>query len=200
MSLEKILAKIKDDAQREADRIKGQAEAKASRIIDDAKKQAEDKKKELIDEAKESASQHKERKVSMAALDFRKEILEEKQKAIDLAFEKAREQLLSLSEQKYLELLEDLILDSAEVGDEELILSPEDQKKLYQGFIESLNVKLNAAGKKGNLTISEETRNISGGVILRRGKIEVNSSFESLLDASRDELEADVSKLLLSNF
>lgn len=198
MSLEKILAKIKEDAQREADRIKGQAEAKASEILEDAERQAEDRKKQLIDEAKENASQYKERQISMAALDFRKEILEEKQKAIDLAFEKAKEQLLSFNDQKYLELLEDLIIDSAEVGDEELILSPDDQKKLYQGFIESLNVKLNSAGKKGELTVSEETRNISGGVILRRGKVEINSSFESLLESSRDELEAEVSKLLLS--
>lgn len=199
MSLEKILAKIKDDAQREADRIKGQASAKSSQIIKDAKQQADVTKEQLIDEAKQRASRYKERQVSMASLDFRKAVLEEKQKAIDLAFEKAMEQLLSLKGQKYLELLEELILESVEVGDEELILSSEDQKKLYQGFIESLNVKLNAEGKKGELKISEETRDISGGVILRRGKIEINSSFESLLESSRDELEAEVSKLLLSD-
>jgi len=198
MSLDKILAKIKDDAQKETDRIRGQAEAKASQIIEDAKRQADATKAQLIDEAKERASRHKERQVSMAALDFRKQVLEEKQKAIDLAFEKAMERLLSLNEQKYLELLEKLILDSAEVGDEELILSPTDQKKLYQGFIESLNVKLNSSGKKGELQIADETRDISGGVILRRERIEINSSFESLIESSRDELEAEVSKLLLS--
>ena len=198
MSLDKILAKIKDDAQREADRIKGQASAKASRIIEDAKKQASSTKVQLIDEAKERASQHKKRQVSMASLDFRKAVLGEKQKAIDLAFEKAMEQLLSLSDQKCLELLEELIFDSAEVGDEELFLSPKDKKRIYQGFIESLNVKLNASGKKGELQIAEETRDIIGGVILRREKIEINSSFESLLESSRDDLEAEVSKLLLS--
>lgn len=198
MSIEKILAKIKDDARKEADKIKGRAEAKASRIIEDAKQQASDTKKQLIDEGKEETSRYKERQISMAALDFRKKVLEEKQKAINLAFEKAMERLVSLKDQNYLELLEDLIFESAEVGDEELILSPDDQKKLYQGFIESLNVKLNSSGKKGELKIAGETRDISGGVILRRGKVEINSSFESLIDSLRDELEAEVSKLLLS--
>lgn len=198
MSIEKILAKIKDDARKEADEIKGRAEAKASRIIEDAKQQASDTKKQLIDEGKEEASRYKERQISMAALDFRKKVLEEKQKAIDLAFEKAMERLVSLKDQNYLELLEELVFESAEVGDEELILSPDDQKKLYQGFIESLNVKLNSSGKKGELKIAGETRDISGGVILRRGKVEINSSFESLIDSLRDELEAEVSKLLLS--
>jgi len=199
MSLEKIIAKIKDDAQREADRIKGQAESKASRIVEDAKKQANENKTQLIEEAKEKASRHKERQLSMAALNFRKQILEEKQKAIDLAFEKAMEYLLSLDEQKYLDLLEGLIIDSAQIGDEELILSPKDQKRLYQGFIESLNVKLGSQDKKSELKISDETRDINGGVILRRGKIEVNSSFESLLESSRDDLEAEVSNLLLND-
>jgi len=198
MALEKILTKIRDDTQREADRIKGRAEAKAAGILEDAKQQADTTKAQLIGEAKDRASRHKERQVSMAALDFRKDLLKEKQKSIDLAFDKAMEKLIALNDQKYLDLLEELIFDSAEIGDEELILSPEDQKKLYQGFIESLNVKLNSSGKKGELKISEETRDISGGVILRRGKIEVNSSFESLLESSRDDLEADVSKRLLS--
>ena len=37
------------------------------------------------------------------------------------------------------------------------------------------------------MKISEETRNISGGFILKSGDIEVNNSFESIIRMYRDD-------------
>ena len=63
-------------------------------------------------------------------------------------------------------------------------------------LLEEVNQQLLESGKTGELTLSQDTYNMFGGFVLRRGKIELNSTFETLFKLSREELEADVSKLL----
>ena len=46
------------------------------------------------------------------------------------------------------------------------------------------------------LTLSDETVDIEGGCILRRGKISYNASLEKLLSNAREELTAEVAGIL----
>jgi V/A-type H+-transporting ATPase subunit E len=69
---------------------------------------------------------------------------------------------------------------------------------LGPGFIAGINTQLKARGIKGELKLSDEARGISGGFILKKGDIEVNNTFEALIRMTRDELEAEVVKVLFS--
>ena len=46
------------------------------------------------------------------------------------------------------------------------------------------------------LAVSEETRDISGGFILKDGRIEVNCTFDALVRAEREQTAGEVAKLL----
>lgn len=46
------------------------------------------------------------------------------------------------------------------------------------------------------LTLSAETRELAGGLILKQGDIEVNCSVDTLLELSRGELAARVAEVL----
>ena len=46
------------------------------------------------------------------------------------------------------------------------------------------------------LAVSEETRDISGGFILKDGRIEVNCTFDALVRAEREQTVGEVAKLL----
>ena len=196
MSLENILARIAGDAQKEIDRITKRATSNAEKIIREAEEESEILKAESLQGAKEEATQRKERMIAMARLDFRKRILGEKQRAIDVVFRGAIEKLCNLKDDEYRALMKRMLLSGVQTGEEEVILAQRDKTRLTSSFIGELNEELRNNEKKGNLTISEETREISGGFILRRGDVELNSTFESLLEFSRDELESEVGRLL----
>jgi len=196
MSLEKILERIEADAQNEVGKIKSRASAAANEVIKKAQAEAEAIKAQAMEDARDEAKQRKERIVSTARLDFRKALLAEKQNAIDAAFQEAIETLLNMKDVEYRKVLRDMILLNVQTGDEEIILSERDRSRLGKGFLKEINQQLVQKGQKGRLTIARDTYDMLGGFILRRGQIELNSSFESLLKSSRDDLESEVSRTL----
>jgi V/A-type H+-transporting ATPase subunit E len=89
-----------------------------------------------------------------------------------------------------------MVLAEVKTGEEELIFNPEDKKKFGKKFVATINEKLKAEDKNANLSLSDETRDISGGVILKEEGVENNNSFEALLAMRRDDLEAQVAGIL----
>ncbi|MCD6507639.1 V-type ATP synthase subunit E [Candidatus Poribacteria bacterium] len=196
MALEDILRKIEEDARREADKILSEARARAEEILHSAEQEAERIRENLLEEARREAQTHKSRLISMAQLDMRKEILQEKQNLIDQVFQIALERLLRMEDEEYRELIREMLKQVVEHGDEEIILCERDKSRISQGFIQTLNKELESEGKPGKLTIAEETGDFSGGFILRRGKIELNNSFDALLQAAKDEMRSELSQIL----
>lgn len=196
MALEDILRKIEEDAKREADKILSEARERAEEILQTAKLEAKQTKENLLKEAHREAQTHKSRLISMAQLDMRKEILQEKQNLIDQAFQKALKRLTEMEDEEYRELIREMLKGVVEHGDEEIILSERDKSRISQGFIQALNKELESEGKLGKLTIAEETGDFSGGFILRRGKIELNNSFDALLQSAKGEMRTELSRIL----
>ena len=73
----------------------------------------------------------------------------------------------------------------------ELILSERDREK-YGEKLEKL-LEENGGGK---YSLSEETRRIKAGVIVKRGSVYVNGSIEARIDAMRSELVPEVAARL----
>lgn len=196
MSLEKILERIERDAQNEVEKIRSRASAAADEIKKKAEAEAGKLKAQSLEDAKSEAELRKERIISTARLDLRKALLAEKQNAIDVVFREAVESLVNMEDEEYLSVIKDMILPHVQTGDEEIILSDRDKARLGDKFLKVVNRQLSEDGKKGDLTISQDTYDMLGGFVLRRGKIELNSSFESLFKSSRADLESEVSKIL----
>jgi V/A-type H+-transporting ATPase subunit E len=193
-----IRAKILEEARQQAQTNIQRAEEEAARIISAAKEEAARKRNAIIERAEKEAVERSKRLVSAAELEGRKQMLQTKQEMIKQAFDMAVQKLNALPRESYEEILTGMILNSITTGREEVILSEGDIKKLGNGFVDSINKKLKARGVKGEVKLSDESRNITGGFIIKDGSIEINNTFEALVRMMHDELETEVVKVLFS--
>jgi V/A-type H+-transporting ATPase subunit E len=196
MSLEAIVDKILKDAREQTSRIEGESRTKIQSIQSQCEETVRDLLEASRKRAEKLAEDQRRKLLSMTELEVRKEVLALKQEMIGTVFEKSISQLLEGDEERYSALLKKLILDADLEGDEELILNQKDRERIGNDLIREINEKLLKAKRKGDLWLSRESRQIRGGVILRRGRKEVNCSVESIIYSKRDELEAKVVRIL----
>lgn len=193
---EKIRAKILEEARLLAEANIKQAQEEAASLISTASKDAQAKRKQIIEKAELEAVEVKKRLLAMAELEARIQKLMAKQNVVDEAFELTLTKLNSLPDTEYQSILVEMISNSVETGEEEIVLSLKDKQRLPPSFIEDLNKKLSQKGFTATPKLSQETRNISGGFILKSGDIELNNSFESIIRMNRDDIESEVIKCL----
>lgn len=193
---ERIVKRVLDDAQAEADKIAKEAEDKALQIVAEAEQKASRKTEQMLDQASKGAEEHEKRIISAFQLEARKEVLAAKKKLIDQSFSEALNRLLSMDEGSYLKVIRQMLLDMVEDGIEKIACSADDLKKIPDSFWKDINQVLESKGKVGKLSLSDEPAAIKGGFILLSDDIEINGSFEALLDQHREELEPEIAKVL----
>jgi V/A-type H+-transporting ATPase subunit E len=125
----------------------------------------------------------------MAKLEARNKILGAKQNKLQAVFDRVLKSLVDLPEKEYLEIFKTM-LKRAVKGGEEVIVSERDRKRITPEFLSQIDP---------SFKLSSETRDMSGGFVLKSGRIETNSSFEVLLSSTRRELEPEVLKTLLTS-
>lgn len=196
MAFEDILNRILDDAKKKAREVEDEAKAEAQRIVEDAKKKAESIKAKLLEEAKSRTQEEGKRMLSLTRFEARNLVLAQKRAALDAAFEEALKRLTSLPDGEYGKLVKKMLLEAVVTGEEEVIVSPSDRERL-ETILGGVNADLRKKGRKGKLKLSQETRDLNGGFVLRSDGVEINNSFSAILDSLREELELDLLKILL---
>jgi V/A-type H+-transporting ATPase subunit E len=192
MSVEKITEKILSDAREEAGRIEREFAERIEQIRRTRERQVEEIRSRTEEDARRQAQDRLQKEIATAELEMRKEVLARKQELIGQVFDRARQHLLEMKGQERKEFLLQLLLRTVESGDEEIIVSQQDQALIDDAFVEQANGKLKEDGKKGRLQLSEERRDLPGGFVLRRSKQEINCSLGALVHSVRQELEPDV--------
>jgi V/A-type H+-transporting ATPase subunit E len=194
--VDKLKAKIISDAEAGARKITEEAEAQAGTIRAEAEAEVEKIGAEVQARAGSEAKEHIRRQVSLRELEAKKAILAEKGRIMEEVFGKALEELRRRDREGGYGLTKELMLRAIETGDEEIIVAPDDRKGMTPSFIGSINDELRKAGKRAEIKLADDTRQIRGGFILRRGRVESNSSFETLLTMLRDDVETEVAGIL----
>jgi len=198
MSLNKIIDQIEAETRQKSDHIMKEARTKAEQIEKQSLEEAKLMKGKILEQAKQNAQERERRMLQMAQLSGKKEILAEKQRAIHSIFTAVLDRLAGLEQGKYRKMLKHMLLGVVKTGKEEIIVSPKDRKILDRDWIESVNHELiKGKGLPGKLRFSDETRDISGGFILKEGRIEVNGSFEAILKYNQSEMESLIADFLL---
>ena len=192
--IEKLTQQIAADAQVEIDAILAEAQEKADAITADYAQRAEKAAAERLTKGTEAAAQREERLISMADMERRKDLLAAKQDMVGKAFDKALEQLCNLPDEECVAILTKLAVAASASGKEQLIFSQKDRKRVGKAVVLAANEAL----KDGNLTLSEQTRNMAGGFILSDGAIEVNCTFETLVRLQRGEMAGEVANVLFA--
>jgi len=199
MSLEHILERIVADAKAEAAGIEAKGDEDAQRILADADVEAGEIRERIVAKARREAEERAARIMTLARLEARNSRLAAKQEAIEEAFCAALQRLRALPPEQYRDFLLSQVLAAASQGSEELILAPEDRDRFGPGLVAEANEALRRAGRPASLKLADETRPIAGGVILRRGEVEVNCTFETALRLVHDDLVPAVARCLFGD-
>ena len=196
MEAEQVIEKILADAGAEAEKIKKQADEKEAAEQAKFNEQLDEHKKQTNALAEKLGSEKKLHILAASRMDISKEHLAEKCRILDEVFDQARQKLQSLPDDQYRRLINNLMLEAVETGDEEVIIDT-NEKRIDEKFIKHINQKL-PPKRKGNLKLSNQTQPIGAGFILKRGKIKNNVSLDVLLAQTRKELEIDLAKDIFS--
>ena len=194
----RIVSHIEAETQSEIDALLAQAQANAAEITAEYAQKAEAEAAELLRAGKESAEQRVQRQERTTRLEARKDILGLKQELVSAAYDKAKEAILAMDEDKYVAFLAAQAGAAALTGREEILLNKTDRDRIGAKLLAAANAAAVKRGLPGEMKLSDETRAVSGGLILRRGSIEVNCTLEKLLEMSRSALDAEVASVLFN--
>lgn len=190
---EKIIAHIQSDAQAQCDAILAAAQEKCSAIRDDYAHKAAAAYGERIRAGVKSCADEGESAERLGRMEAKKALLALKQEMIAKSFALAEQKLRSLDEEQYVALLSRLAASSAVTGEEEIVLNAADRERVGKAVVKAANEKL---GGKGSLTLSPSAGDFDGGLILRRGNIEVNCTLALLVELCRGEMSAAIAGVL----
>ena len=225
--IEKITAKIAQDAQAEIEKLTAETDEKVKSILDSAQAQAREEAGDIVEKGRAAAGERLERLSSAAQMERRKLELAAKQEVLGEAFDLALEKLCTLPEKEYIDLLTKLALEASASGKERLIFSKKDRARVGKQVVMAANdalIKDRAPGlpeevtksKMGSLmdklihnttaivtgaglTLSEQTRDIKGGFIMVDGDVEINCAFETLVRLQRERMEKKVAEALFQS-
>ena len=189
--LDKIIARMEADTRVECDALAANAAGNADAILRDYQAQADAVARDSAQRAETQAAEHLEHLNGSSQLVCRQRVLAAKQQLIDEAFARTAQALAALPQADYIDLLASLAAENGS-GDEELLLSKTDRDAVGTAVVEAANAKKPGAAFR----LSEETRDTGGGLVLRRGRVELNCSFTEKLLQLRQEESSAVAQLL----
>lgn len=217
--LEKITDKILADARARAEEILSRAEAESDEIAKTYEARADEIRLRLSADAERRGEDMVSRARAAAAMKKRNLLLEQRSQLIDGVFASAKDWVLSLSSEKYAELLAGLlasaICELAEadarnlemygekadpIASYEVLLNKKDREAVGESVISLAKKKLQGkvdAARLEKLSLGKAT-SIDGGVILSAGEVEFNCSLSMLFSQLQRELEAEVSEALFA--
>ena len=189
---EKIIAHIEADARAQADAILAEAEAKCADIRAKYEEEASRLYGDRIRDGVRACQDQEDGALRISRMEARKSVLAVKQEMVEKSFDLALEKIVALPEDRYVAFLAGLAKNAAGTGEEEVILNARDRAAIGAKLLQTINA--NGAHMK----LSDETRDIAGGLILRRGSIEANCSAELLVELCKGEMASKLADILFS--
>ena len=137
--IEKITARIQQDAQADRDSLLQKARDQAAAIGAEYEARAQAAADAAAEKAELAARQQRERLESAAQMEAKQLVLAAKQTCVDRAFDRALEELGALPEEAYVSLLARMAVRASQTGQEELILSPADRERVGARVVAEAN-------------------------------------------------------------
>ena len=187
---EKIIAHIEADANAQAEAILAEAAAKCADIKAKYEEEASRLYSDRIREGVKTCQDQEDGALRISRMEARKSVLAVKQEMVEKSFDLAQEKIVSLPEDRYVAFLAGLAKNAAGTGEEEVILNERDHAAIGGKLIQAINAE------GAHMTLADETRDIAGGLILRRGSIEANCSVELLVELCKGEMASKLADIL----
>jgi len=194
--IDNIIDKIRQNAQTEAKAKKSEAETAAKDVRDGYENRAADAANAVISDAKKQAQAILMLAEGSSSLENSKLVLQTKHELIDEAFSLAKERLISMPENEYVDFLCRYAVSAAADGRGELILNATDSEKIGVKLIATVNAALTKKGIDASLSLSKKTGAQSGGFILKNGNIETDCSVSAIVSSMKNDLISEVAEVL----
>ena len=194
-NLNNITSKILKDAEDRKNEILANAEEEKKSILSKKIAKAKDLEAEKIKKAKLEAQSKVERAISSAKLKVRNDKLEVKQEIINSTFAKSIDVLANLKGEELLNFIKSSVLSLGNIGEQQMILNKTGMESIDLTFIYELNKEL---GDRGNIKLNSQVKDFKGGFILEKDGIQMNYTFEALVNSLKDELEYEVASILFN--
>ncbi|MEG0306560.1 MAG: V-type ATP synthase subunit E family protein [Clostridium sp.] len=197
-NLDNLTSKIINDAEVKKIEILNEASIKADKLIGNKIEEATKRASSILERATLESKSARDRVISKSELEVRNNKLKAKQQIIGKVFEISKQKLKDMDSAKFTHFMHSAIISLDIDGDEEIIMNELDRVKLPKDFLERLNMDLLNSKKLGLVSFSNKNYVIDGGFIISKNGIEINNSFNELVDSLRYELEYEVGKILFS--
>ena len=175
-NLDKLVAEILQQAQKEANRMLTKAKTENSEFSEKENKKIQKEVDVINDKAQEEAQALKERVISNANLKSRDMILQAKEELADDILEKVLERLKNIGTKKYLKFVENILKNLNLSKNAEVIVSKD--------------MRLALGDKILDYRISDQT--VESGCSIKDGNLIYNNEFSNLIEFNREELEREI--------
>lgn len=175
-NLDKLVAEILQQAQKEANRMLTKAKTENSEFSEKENKKIQKEVDAINDKAQEEAQALKERVISNANLKSRDMILQAKEELADDILEKVLEKLKNIDTKKYLKFVENILKNLNLSKNAEVMVSKD--------------MKLALGDKILDYKISDQT--VESGCSIKDGNLIYNNEFSNLIEFNREELEREI--------
>lgn len=193
-NLDNLITKIVEEGDLKVQEVLQQAKEEEHKKLEKVRHEADRETKALVEKTASEAALLKERILSNAQLVIRNEKLAAKQDVMDKVIQGSLAALSSLDEATFRQYVENSLMDADLDGDETILVNKNCAAKLSDTVVDAINQSLKEKGKKSQLTLVEA--NITDGFILAKGGIEMNYTFDVVLNNQREELEQELSTQL----
>lgn len=193
-NLDNLITKIVEEGDLKVQEVLQQAKEEEHKKLEKVRHEADRETKALVEKTASEAALLKERILSNAQLVIRNEKLAAKQDVMDKVIQGSLAALSSLDEATFRQYVENSLMDADLDGDETILVNKNCAAKLSGTVVDAINQSLKEKGKKSQLTLVEA--NITDGFILAKGGIEMNYTFDVVLNNQREELEQELSTQL----
>lgn len=191
MGIEQITSRIVSDAEAEAKALTDGAAEKSGAVLAGAREKAAAITESARIKGGEDKAKLISRRRSVAEIDGRKLILDAKQKLIGECFDRAADEIVSMSREEYAAFIFRAVKNTGET-EGELILNKKDAASIGKALLKK--IAENIPGSR--ITLSGETRDIKGGFILKKSSVYVNGTVEALIGEAKGDLTGEVAAVL----
>ncbi|MFP4497759.1 MAG: V-type ATP synthase subunit E [Vulcanimicrobiota bacterium] len=193
MSLAELKAKIMMDADAQVESIKDGAASEEKSILEGAKNEIADLQSQLEKEAARLAEERYQNIVTLAKVDSRNDILAMKRKLVKEVFDKAKQKMNTLSDDKLKEFARSLLMSNPPEGNTSLVVGRKMKNIVDQKFLDSVNKEIKTGGK---FVLSDEERPFDFGFYFVTRWIDIDLTIDGILRSITDEMETKVIEVL----
>lgn len=184
--LEKITQRILSDSKSRCASIISDAEAQAREITEKSLEAAGLEARKIEELSKKEIKQISENTNSACESIRKRAVLGAKCDIINSWINKAKEHIESLEKDKYFEFVASVAVKHHSAGDGILFMRCEDVENLPEGFLDSINRKIEGDG--GHFS-EIRSADIGLGCVISYGDIEENCTVDALFDEKSDEIK-----------